>query len=216
MKGNSKLNRHFNLNLIEKLSPSDRANEILGKYVIDSNVMGFVTFLTNELMSNGASYKCAEQAVVSREWEDLTVLVLDIISKMCQINHIIVQNLFKTPTELYHLMLFWLIHIDKTNSNPKILALIIKTIGLFSLENQVNIEMAQIGLPGKSLLQRLLNLDFEWFLEEEKAKVLMGTLSILATNEKNRMVIEEDLSLDFLRIYSKNNTGTCASFEDVS
>jgi hypothetical protein len=167
-------------------------------------------------MSNGASYKSAEQAVVSQDWEELTALVLDIISKMCQINHIIVQNLFKTPTELYHLMLFWLIRIDKTNSNSKILALIIKIVGLFSFENQVNIEMAQIGLPGKSLLQRLLNLDFEWFLEGEKAKLLMGTLSILATNERNRMVIEEDLSLEFLRIYSRSNKGVCVSFDDVS
>jgi hypothetical protein len=65
--------------------------------------------------------------------------------------------------------------------------------------------MCQIGLPGTSLLQRLIRMPFEYFNTKCK-DILLPTLMILAADERNRMVIEEEVSLDFLSIYLKKNS----------
>jgi hypothetical protein len=65
--------------------------------------------------------------------------------------------------------------------------------------------MCQIGLPGPSLLQRLVRLPFSYFNTPRGRDILFPTLTILALDEKNRMVIEEDLSTDFIIMYLKKN-----------
>jgi hypothetical protein len=68
--------------------------------------------------------------------------------------------------------------------------------------------MCQIGLPSTSLLQRLIRLPFQYFNTKTGRDVLFPTLAILCLEERNRMVIEEEMSLDFIGLYLKKNSST--------
>jgi hypothetical protein len=66
--------------------------------------------------------------------------------------------------------------------------------------------MCQIGLPGTSLLQRLIRLPFQYFNTKAGRDLLFPTLAILSLEERNRMVIEEEMSLDFIQLFLKKNS----------
>jgi hypothetical protein len=193
-------NEHFYDNNLTSALAANHKSDLL-QIFLDTNVVGYITLLTTTLMFDCGSYRSAEQLELSPEWENLSIVVLDIVSKMCQLNLEKSQQLFRTPVELYHLMLFWLHY--KANKNAQIqnfelLRLIVEIVGRLSYNNPENTEMAQIGLPSRSLLQRLVNLPSEFYLNSALSKTLVPTLAILALNERNRMVIEEDLSIVFL------------------
>lgn len=182
-------------------------------HFIESNVMGLMTLLSTCLLSGG-SYKTAGQQEVPNGWKELSNLVFRIINKLCHIDVRKLQEGLNVPTELLHLCLFWMqytaVHpqaeiLDQLVENIVFLVGNVVKTNKISFQNPRNTEMMQIGLPGQSLLQRLVNLPFKYFNCDAGRSILFPTLAILAMDEKNRMVIEEDLSLDFLSIYFKRN-----------
>ncbi|KAJ2997940.1 hypothetical protein HDV02_005035 [Globomyces sp. JEL0801] len=63
------------------------------------------------------------------------------------------------------------------------------------------LQMVQIGFPEKTLLQRLATLPFSYFGTKEGRLILFPTLIVLCLEESNRMVLEDVVSVEFLKMF---------------
>jgi hypothetical protein len=69
------------------------------------------------------------------------------------------------------------------------------------LGNEQNNKMAQIGLPEATLLQRLVNLPFQYFSGPRGRRILLPTLIILCQDKRNVIIMEDHLDRSFLTLF---------------
>jgi hypothetical protein len=87
-------------------------------HILKTNVLSLITLLDSVLLSVSGSYRAAIQVTLSDNWIKLSLVVFQILNKMCRLDLKVVQdwlNSHDQKTELFHLMLFWLQYFQTQN-----------------------------------------------------------------------------------------------------
>ncbi|KAI8892795.1 hypothetical protein BC833DRAFT_610641 [Globomyces pollinis-pini] len=184
------------------------STELMMKKILETNMVGLITLLDTVLFSNGCgSYRIAGKELIQSGWKVMALRVLSLANKLCLIDHKKVQSWLDLPnqsTEVFHLMLFWMKYFSVRPNETDVTDIINNVISLIRhvcVDHPKLLQMVQIGFPEKTLLQRLATLPFSYFGTKEGRLILFPTLIVLCLEESNRMVLEDVVSVEFLKMF---------------
>ena len=123
--------RYFCCPVYESRKLSQQSLTVLS-FCIESNMVGLITLLDSILLSVSGSYRAAVQVTLSGNWIKLSLLVFQMLNKLCLLDLKIVQEwlaLHDHITELFHLMLFYMQYFS-TQGHPDSLFSIIDELAI--------------------------------------------------------------------------------------
>ncbi|KAJ3271574.1 hypothetical protein HDV01_006536 [Terramyces sp. JEL0728] len=177
-----------------------------------SDITNLLFMMNSLILSDGGSYRCAGEALMASQIKQISLGILKTLNCWCTINcskvQQVVQTLDSTP-QIFHFMLFWMHYRDSGIENcitvNEIVDECLKVLYNICWDNEIIRAMMLIGLPDKSLVQRLVQFPFRYFNTKEGRDLLFPLLLSLSLDENNRRVIKDDLSVEFLLIYLERN-----------
>ncbi|KAJ3041445.1 hypothetical protein HDV00_009426 [Rhizophlyctis rosea] len=192
------------------------------------DLVGLVTMLDSIIFYKGATGGDVGVEEVDERVVRLTVGVLRVLGNVCWVELGLVQGILMEEgmqSEFFHLCTFWVKYwfarspssiscVDYYPSRSRflptpdsdnephlldtLLAELVLLLGYMCIDEPRGREMLRFG-PGPVLLKLLCGLPFGYFVEPRLQTILLPTLVVaIHEDENNRVIVQEDVSLEFL------------------
>ncbi|KAG0561411.1 hypothetical protein KC19_9G062600 [Ceratodon purpureus] len=197
----------------------NRSTKFLLEAIEETGLVGLPSLLTAVLLQANprATPEQAATALPSN-FEEVATSVLRVLNNVARLDLPLVQNMLALPDlrmEFFHLVSFLLSHCTCKwkSTTDQVAALLNETLLLLGYAALLHPGNQAVLRWGKSptILHKMCDLPFAFFSDPKLTPILIGTLlSVCYGSERNRDVVQQELSMDMLLTFLKDSTPTPA------
>ncbi|XP_024389117.1 uncharacterized protein [Physcomitrium patens] len=191
----------------------NRSTKFLLEAIEETGLVGLPSLLTAVLLQANprATPEQAATALPSN-FEEVATSVLRVLNNVARLDLSLVQNMLALPDlrmEFFHLVSFLLSHCTCKwkSTTDQVAALLMETLLLLGYAALLHPGNQAVLRWGKSptILHKMCDLPFAFFSDPKLTPILIGTLlSVCYGSERNREVVQQELSMDLLLGFLKN------------